>query len=351
MKTAFVLLIFIAGISACKKNDNTGNNGNNNNNNNSQPVITSTSPQYTFWGDELTINGSGFSTVKTDNIVYVKGNVICSSDSTWQKAEVVSATANKLVIKVPFTTNSGGIACGNDYARARVTVNNKSAVSEIFKLVGWPMLGSMCYHYGGFYHASTTRPGDSVVLQAGIQGLYAHESGYMDQLSLSVNGNPVNYKWRTINTICSGMGLSLDPLIYSDLNNCNVLPGSLGEPCRKMTFTLKINNTNKSHSQEYFVMNHPTIKITNVNAPQNISISAGGNPYVSVTGKNMFFTQIRWSALNLPSFTVASPTLNLADQMQLFIPLSQMQPNTSYSITGISQCGKETTIGGVSTIP
>ena|SRR5688572_16754520 len=73
------------------------------------PTISSTSPDYVFWGKELTINGTGFSTTASENIVYVKGNKSCDTDTTWQKAQVVSATATRLVVKVPFVTKANGV--------------------------------------------------------------------------------------------------------------------------------------------------------------------------------------------------------------------------------------------------
>jgi hypothetical protein len=356
MRTALFLILATLYISSCKKsgtgnNNNNGGGGGGGGNNGAQPTITSTSPQYTFWGDEMTINGTNFSTNKADNIVYFKGNKACSTDSTWQKAEVLSATATKLVVKVPYVTNPSGSTCGNDYSYIRVTVNNKSVkMDQAVKLLGFPELGSMCYHYGGFYHASTTRPGDSVVMGAGIRGLYAQESGYNNQLKLSVNGTQVNYILRSIGPTCGGIAFSLDPAIFADINNCTVLPGSLGEPCRKMTFTLSINGTNKSVSEEYFVRNHPAIVISQVIGNNNISISAGGNPYLDVKGKNMYFTDIKWSSTGELPITTAPPPGTFMSEMRLFIPLSLLLPGKTYAITGISQCNQQTTIGYITTM-
>src|SRR6185503_12454050 len=93
-------------------NNNNGNSGGNGGGNNGggnagNLSISGTSPEYPFWGDELTINGTGFSSTKSENYVWIDGSNPCSSNGSrdsagWRKAEIISATSTQLKIKVPY---------------------------------------------------------------------------------------------------------------------------------------------------------------------------------------------------------------------------------------------------------
>jgi hypothetical protein len=353
MKLITVACFIIATIAAaCSKGGNGGNQppppGG------AAPTISSTSPEYVFWGKELTINGTGFSTTANDNIVYIKGNKSCDTDTTWQKAQVVSATATKLVVKVPFITKANGTFCGNDWGRVRVTVGSKSVLrEEAVKFVGKLEIG-LCHPFGitvGNY-PNTYRPGDSSVMSAHLQTLYTRESGYYDKIKILVNGNALNTVDRFWSgATCGGLTFVLDPTTYSDVNNCTQPPNYNGGAARKFTFIGKVDGTDISDTTECYVFNQPNTVITGKEGPSQVSKSAGNNPVVTIKGKYFHITQIKWTSLQ-PTFHTAPPGHSLTStELPIFIPLSLMLPNNTYSATGITSCGKEITLFGISITP
>jgi hypothetical protein len=158
-KKIFLRIFFfgflLCGLLGCaeEQDPNNPNQNNPNNPNNPNPTVsvevTATSPEFTFWGDELTLTGKGFSTKLEDNFVWLKNETFafgsCSfdnrTDSTgWRKATVLRATATSLTIKVPYKTaseTSNNRACGVINPNISVTVNGKTAVSEKVKLIGY----------------------------------------------------------------------------------------------------------------------------------------------------------------------------------------------------------------------
>jgi hypothetical protein len=142
------------------------------------------------------------------------------------------------------------------------------------------------------------------------------------------------------------MAFFLEPSTWADIGNCTILPGTIGEPSRKMTFMLKVEGTSKTVTREMFVLNQPAISIFNVTGPTSVSKSAGGTPSLEVTGKYMHFTLIKWTSA-AGSFTVNSPNQGITNSLSLFIPLSLMQSGYGYTALGVTTCGNEITIGGV----
>lgn len=101
MRTLFSTLILpvLILIGCSKSNDD--NSGNNNNNNNNPPAltITSISPDNGIAGTVVTINGTGFSAVASENTVKFNG----------KDATVETATTTKLTVKVPSGAGNGTI--------------------------------------------------------------------------------------------------------------------------------------------------------------------------------------------------------------------------------------------------
>jgi hypothetical protein len=302
----------------------------------------------------LTINGTGFSATKADNTVYIKGNRICSTDTTWQKAEVVNASTTKLVVKVPLVIKQNDVPCSHDYGYVRVTVNNKSVTADsACKFVG-PLRVSSCLPFGvtiGTY-PNTIRPGDSAVISADLYTLYTSPYGLANKAKLYLNGQLINSSFYfKPGATCGGMNFLLAPSVYADLNNCTIPAGyNGGNPARKMTFTVKIDNTNKEASTDIWVLNQPNTVITGINGPSSVSKSAGGNPYVTVSGKYFYISNIKW-VYNGGSFSAAPPGHDLTStSLSIYIPLSLMQAGQSYTAMGQTTCGKEITLFGVSII-
>lgn len=320
------------------------------------PTITSTSPEYVFWGQELTINGTNFSTTANDNIVYVKGNQACDPDTTWQKAQVVSATATKLVVKVPFITKSNGVLCGNDWGRVRVTVGGKSFLrEEAVKFVG-PLVISMCHPFGvtiGEY-PNTYRPGDSVVMSAHLWTLYGRESGFYDKIKLRVGNKQLAIKDRYFQgATCGGLTFVLEPTEFCEVTNCSKPnPNYQGDPARKFTFIANVEGTDFADTADVFVFNHPRMVVSGFEGNTNVSKLAGGNPYILVKGKYMYFNEVAWSTQGEPAFHTAVNGLSLSDtEHQVGIPLSLMSAGKSYTATGKTPCGTTVNLFSVSIMP
>lgn len=320
------------------------------------PTISSTSPDYVFWGKELTINGTNFSTTASENIVYIKGNKACDTDTTWQKAQVVSATATKLVIKVPFITKPNGVLCGNDWGRVRVTVGNKSVIrEEAVKFVG-PVVISLCHPFGvtvGEY-PNTYRSGDSVVMSAHLWTLYGRESGYYDKIKLRIGGTPLSTVDRYFNgATCGGLTFVLNVNQYTEVTNCNKPdPGYLGDPARKFTFIATVEGTEFADTTECYVFNHPRMVISGIEGNTNISKSAGGNPSVKVKGKYMYYNEIAWSAPGEAAFHTGVQGLSLnTTEFSVGIPLSLMSAGKSYAAQGKLPCGGVVDLFGVTILP
>lgn len=345
-----IAIVFV--LYGCKKsntNDDT-NNGGGNNNGSSVLEILNIPAGYVFWGDTITVTGNGFGSNPADVSVKYLANTTGDFTSQSGNIKIVSVSNTQLRITAPLKTTPGGNSTGPDYAKLVVTVKSKSDTSGNINFVGFPILGSMCYHYGGLSHGATTRPGDSVILQASIQGLNAAASGYMDKLKLFIGTSPVNYLRRTI-SICSGMAFNLDPYVYCDLNNCTVIPGTIGEPARKRTFRLWIDGTNKETSAEYFILNHPIMSIHQVTGPTSVSQSAGGNPILDITGKFIYISKIKWITNGHSVITGSSNGGGLTNQLQVTVPLSILLANKTYSIVGETNCGTQVGLGSIQVLP
>ncbi|MBX2920787.1 MAG: IPT/TIG domain-containing protein [Chitinophagaceae bacterium] len=348
-----VCLLIVALLAACNKNDDDDNGGGGGGGGNL--TITSTSPDYVFWGEELTVDGTGFSTNASENIVYIKGNKSCDSDTTWQKAAVVSATATRLVVKVPYIKKENGVYCGADYGRVRVTVGNQSVTREqAVKFVG-PLKINICHPFGitiGAY-PNTYRTGDSSVMTAHLYTLYGRESGYYDKIKLYINGSPVNTVDRYFKgATCGGLTFKLEPEDYADINNCTIPDGYNGDqPVRKFRFIAKVDGTAFADTTDGYVFNHPKMSISGSNSPGSVSKSAGGNPTVKVTGKYMYFTRVRWSDGLSPAFHTDAPPISMNDtETSIYIPLSLMLPGRTYNAVAIGPCDLEVPLFGVSIV-
>jgi hypothetical protein len=368
-KQLFAGSIIIAMIAtACKKgnNDSSGNNSGGGNNggggNTGSLTITGVPANYTFWGKELTVTGTGFSTNAADNIVSIRGYGVSTSD-TVMTAEVISATATKLVIKVPYKVITGGgdtLFRGFDYGKVRVKVNDKMVTADSnSRFIGIPVINNICHHYGPQQYAQAVQPGDSVVLSCGIPGIYGNDK-YFESLSLYINGTKIPAAKKIVNVICGGLIFYLPPQDYCELNNCTV-PSPAGvnvptRPARKMNFQLKIEGTGiVGARKEFYVINQPNLQIVG-SIGGNYYKSAGGNPYGTVTGKYFQFKNIKWVTTGLPDETTAPPGHDLnTTSMQVFVPLGSLQANgafaRTYTVYGITHCEDAIKIGQINIYP
>lgn len=355
-------IITIAMIASCNKDDNPSSGGGPGGGNPGTLKITDVTPKYAFWGSELTITGTGFSTTAANNIVSIRGYGVTTSD-TVMTADVVSATATKLVVKVPYKYITGGgdtLFKGFDYGKIRVKQNNITATADSNSyFVGLPGINNICYHFGSQQYTQAVQPGDSVVMSCGISGIYGNDK-YFNDLRLYVNGVKIPAAKRILNQVCGGLIFYLPPKDFCQLNNCTVpSPGGVNiptRPARKMDFQLKIEGTNVVGAiKSFYVINQPNIQIIG-SIGGNFSKSAGGNPYGEVTGKFFQFKDIKWVSTGLQDVTTAPPAHDFDTQtLKVFIPLGSLQANgngaRTYMIYGITHCGDQINIGQINITP
>lgn len=321
-------------------------------------TITGTSPEFTFWGEELTINGSGFSNVKDENIVtfvnsypQTPGLKLTSKDGD---IEIVSASATKLVIRVPYKSQLNGdytTTSGEDFARIEVAVDEKKDTTDLVKFLGLPRVGKFEYHYGWYDLGTIAQSGDSVVIDGGFFGskLYAGENypkqaGVYDKLKLRVAGVDVPIKYRKIDNSTSGWGLYLSSTEFSSIS-CD--EGANGWNDRAMTFEFYVEGTNIKSSRTMFVTFNPRYTIFTASGPIEVSKSAGGLPSWNVTGEDMYFAIARFSS-NCNGGSVVAETAvgnGIKAAYEIGVPLSLLEPNCSYDINLVTSCDEVAYVG------
>jgi hypothetical protein len=320
--------------------------------------ITGVSHEYIFWGKELTISGTGFSSVKEENIVsfvnsYPKTpGLKLTSDGG--HIEIVDASPTSIKIIVPYESEvkSGTtIYRGEDFAQIEVAVKSERDTSEMVKFIGLPRIGGFEYHYGWFDLGGVAQSGDSVVLGGGFYGsnLGAGEkhpkaAGVYDKLRLHVDGIAVPVKWRRVIASVQGYGIYLPSQQFSEIN-CE--DGANGWNDRPMNFKFSVLNTDIENNKTLYVTYLPENSYEGANGPAEVSKSLGGNPFWTVTGEDMYYSH----AVFIPACGGANAEVDIGvtikDEYQIGIPLSLMVENCSYSIHLRTPCDEWKVIGSV----
>lgn len=373
-KTIFKLLIsgiFLIGLVGCAEEQNPGNPNTNNPTNPTNPnvpnptvsvEITQTSPEFTFWGDELTLTGKGFSTKLEDNFVWVKnetvalgtcftGNPNDRNDSTgWRKATVLSATSTSLTIKVPYKTaseNSNNRACGAINPNISVTVNGKTAVSDKVKLLGIPYIADVCYTNSGWKGAGMI-PGKELENEISIPGvgIYGSDAGVDEKMKLFVNDVflPLIKVESTGPTNCASKYKFVIPLEFANGNCATADPVLTGRFANMMDFVAVIDGTTKSSEKlTYPVSSFPDRSFSTFNQ-QSFSYSAAGNPQIVLTGKGLNWYQearfIPQANTSCTMATIAPIPSEGGTTLTIGIPLAQMQPGCLYTLSLVDVCGR-----------
>lgn len=319
-------------------------------------TITGISPGDHFWGDEITISGTGFSTTKEQNIVKfvsVFPSFGCSLNYTSDGGdiEIVSASATQIKIKVPVKIINDIPYCGPEKLAIEITVGDKKAKIENIQFYGGPYVDSFLYHWGWFDIPSVTRIDDSVMIAGGMRGFYARESPYWDKIRLSINGSNIPIKFRTVG-LESGWAFFLPTEDFAELN-CDKEPDDWG--ARYMDFEFSLEGTGKkSGVKKLYVQYLPNQTANCSNCPPVVSKTGGGGAAWEVTGKNMYYTKVRFSPLNCggPSQDVdLSPPPSFGNMTSFSIPLSILSANCSYSVTLVDPCDGGKNLGTVSISP
>jgi hypothetical protein len=295
-----------------------------------------------FWGEELTITGTGFSAVKEENLVKFLKLPPLSCQLQYTSAaggdiEIISATTTALKIKVPLKLIQGNPSCGPLSADIEVTVKDKKDVLEGVTFGPLPYIGSFLYHYGWFDVPKVTKVGDSVMLDGGLLYTPVKGSEYWDKIRLSVNGNNVPIKFRSIG-LESGWAFYLPAEEYAEMN-CSQDPDGWG--AREMEFKFSIEGTQKSASRMLYVQYLPERSTSCDVCPSNLSKLSGGNPEWVVKGKNLYYTAVSFAT----GGTCSGPPQEMdivhdpwADEIRFTIPLSTLAAGCLYGVTLINEC-------------
>lgn len=315
-------------------------------------VTISSIPDGVFWQEELTITGTGFSTVKEENIVKftnvspptVVGCNLNYTSAAGGDIEIVSASATQLKIKVPVKLAHNVIenievpSCGPRSADIEVTVKDKKASFTGVDFRPLPTISGFLYHYGWFDYPKLTRIGDSVMIGGGLLATPPNSSKYWDDIRLSINGANMPIKFRTIG-LESGWAFYLSADQFGEMN-CSEEPD--GMAAREMEFKFFLEGTDKSASRMLYVQYLPSMIASCKECPSPLNKAAGGNPEWVVTGQNMYYTEVRFS----PVSPCTGATQGMAitsdpwtEEIRFEIPLSILTENCGYGVFLANECG------------
>ena len=197
------MLVIPCLLISCDSSDDPNSNGNGNNSG-GDVTITSVTPEYIYADDEITINGTGFSTVPSENLVEMgtptstfftyQINDPGDPDPTLPYFTVISATATKLVIKAKneFARADLNFEFYDDYPyRVRVTTKGKSgmgAIQHARRLVTFNLSSAdVVNHVTGCL--DYVQPGDSVHMGG---------SGFYGLCNLTIADKPIPVKEKSI---------------------------------------------------------------------------------------------------------------------------------------------------------
>ncbi|MGZ8518059.1 MAG: hypothetical protein ACXWWD_11945 [Chitinophagaceae bacterium] len=349
----FLLLCCIIPIlHSCEKKDVDSDDDDNNGGGNTSFSITSTSPDPLYWGSELTINGSGFSTNKNDyQLKYISYN---NPGCNLGNFEVISATSTQLKVKMAYGSLSNGKKCGPSSDRLVVTVGGNSDTTNAINFVGWPRIQGVCTHFGG-WAGEYIIPGDSVMLNlAGATGIYASVNNNNKNAELTVDGIPVPITWRNYSGCTNGLGavITLDKAVYGKLKCPS--DADWGGGGRNMLFKVSNPGTNRFDTLSIFVNWMPSSTFSQHTGSSNVSMSAGGFPKWTIKGKNMTYHKARFTATNC-NLTAQEIAIDQAgtfyNEGTFAIPLAILTIGCNYSVSIFDHCGNQRVLGGVMITP
>ena len=355
-----LLIVFILCSFSCSEEE-----GPNNINNPPTPPpaakleITETSPEFVFWGEEVTIKGAGFSSKLEDNFVWLKGGpqsfgncaLTNTTDSLgWRKATVLSATATSLTIRIPYvpaSQNANNKPCGVYNPNLSITVAGKTVVSPQMKLLGKPFINEVCISNSGF-KGSGIIPGkeSNNVISIGGLGMFGASSGMDLKMKLTIGGNSISLSKTDPPIATCSNGYSFTIPIDMASGECTPDPIRTGRFSKMMDFVASIEGTTiQSEKFSYPVGSFPDQSIESL-ATQRASKSAAGNPEIKIKGKGLnWYKEARFISTNsagCPMATIA-PVPNVeGTELTVLIPLSQMNAGCTYQLSLINTCNIST---------
>lgn len=175
--TAMVLLSLACGGGGTGPSNNGGGGGGGGN-----VTISGISPASPYLGDTVTISGSGFSTVPSENLVKLASCAPTCSPASPFAMTVLTATATQLKVAIPWNYPSG---LKPGAALLKVIVNGDSAITAdtvYFKFP--PVILSVINHDFGAAPAYAVRGGD--LIQISLYGVLPDKN----QMTVTVHGSP-----------------------------------------------------------------------------------------------------------------------------------------------------------------
>lgn len=356
---SLLLVVSSFGFFSCSEEE-----GPNNVNNPNTPVVTKleiieTSPEFVFWGEEITIKGTGFSSKVEDNFVWLKGEsqsfgncaLTNRTDSLgWRKATVLSATATSLTVRIPYvpaSQNANGKPCGVYNPNISITVAGKTAVTPQLKLLGIPFVNEVCISNSGF-KGSGIIPGkeSNNVISIGGLGMFGATSGMEAKMKLTIGPEniPLTKTNPPIATCSNGFSFTIPITMAS--GECTADPIRTGRFSKMMDFVASIEGTSiRSEKFPYPVGSFPDQSIESL-ATQRVSKGAGGNPEIKIKGKGLnWYKEARFNSTNIAGcpMTTIGPVPNVAGtELTVGIPLANMTAGCTYQISLINTCGVST---------
>jgi hypothetical protein len=315
--------------------------------------ITETSPEYVFWGDNLTITGTGFSTKAEDNYVWLRdaryrmGRCNTENDSTgWQRAHVLNASSTSLTIKIPYVPASqtdNEKPCGVYDPRISITVAGKTALSSKVKLLGIPVIDRVCYANSGWQFSGLV-PGKELNNMISITGLgiYGNSSGMSDKMNMSIDTHTIDIERVVPSLQTCGDGYTFVVPIELASGECTPDPIRTGTFAKNEIFVAKVEDK-VSPPFSYPIRSFPDRSVNGFTEKQ-FSWSAAGNPEIVLTGKNMqSYTTALFNTVSSASCTPASiAPVPRGDEMVVGIPLALMNVGCVYQLILRDHCGSST---------
>ncbi|TVQ12994.1 MAG: hypothetical protein EA364_07490 [Balneolaceae bacterium] len=314
--------------------------------------ITETSPEFVFWGDNMTITGTGFSTKAEDNYVWIRdarfrmGRCNTENDSTgWQRAAVLNATSTSLTIRIPFvpaTQTDNNEPCGVYDPRISVTVAGKTALSSKVKLLGIPVIDRVCYANSGWQFSGLV-PGKELKNMISITGLgiYGNSSGMSDKMRMSIAQYSIDLERVVPSLQTCGDGYTFVVPIELASGECTPDPIRTGTFAKKEIFVASV-ESKVSPPFSYPIRSFPDRSVSTF-SERHFSMMAAGNPEIVLTGKNMqSYTTALFNPVGSSCTATTIAPVPRGDDLVVGIPLSSMAVGCAYSLILRDHCGSST---------
>jgi hypothetical protein len=182
------------------------------------------------------------------------------------------------------------------------------------------------------------------MIEGGMGGYLARESELWDDIKLTIDGDQVEAKYRTIG-LESGWAFYLPVEKYGAMS-CSEEPEGWA-PAREMAFTLSV--AGKTASTDLYVQYLPTASVACEDCPGTEADLNQVDPSWKITGTNIYYTEARFT----PQPPCGGPSQGIAltkgkpfeDEIIFQIPLSILTDQCTYAVTLTDPCGRSELLG------